>query len=640
MVKKIKKRWWWLAIIIIGIAALFFWFKSQAPVTEYTTVEVKLGTLIQTVSETGTVKPVKRLDLNFPQSGLISQILVKVGETVAKGQVLGELDQSTLNIRAQEAEASLAGALANQQKLISGATASELAVLEAQVRQARSAYEGAVSDYDKTRQSTAENVSQAQKKLSDLNDETSATPTALEQAVAIAKLNLSSGQANYLQALTNSENVFTNAAEYNLAVANTALDKIKGLLDDESLDDVFSVRNTSYRTLTQVYYNEARELREAADSALKAAKSERTEANYNNLHTRLSSYLNKIFSNLNAAYSGLENTVTSSGFPQSSLDAYKTSINAQISAINSSISSQQTAKYNLDNSFLSYKNNTASLSEALRQAEIALTEGRLAAENALSSAQLAADKQVAAAKAVMDNSKESWGVADRQLAKLKSGARSEDINLAAAQVRQAQASLDLITKQREDSQLVAPLAGQVIGINYEAGEQFSAAKPFLTMLTEDNYEIDVDISETDITKVKVGDEATISFDALGESRQFSGSVYSIEPSATVIQGVIYYKAKIVLAATEANSDSQLIKPEMTANVVIKTAAKDDVIIIPNRAVIDRNGQGKFVRILDNGLLREVPVTLGLSGDDGLVEVVDGELVPGQLAVTFVKEAGK
>lgn len=640
MVKKIKKRWWWLAIIIIGIAALFFWFKSQAPVTEYTTVEVKLGTLIQTVSETGTVKPVKRLDLNFPQSGLISQILVKVGETVAKGQVLGELDQSTLNIRAQEAEASLAGALANQQKLISGATASELAVLEAQVRQARSAYEGAVSDYDKTRQSTAENVSQAQKKLSDLNDETSATPTALEQAVAIAKLNLSSGQANYLQALTNSENVFTNAAEYNLAVANTALDKIKGLLDDESLDDVFSVRNTSYRTLTQVYYNEARELREAADSALKAAKSERTEANYNNLHTQLSSYLNKIFSNLNAAYSGLENTVTSSGFPQSSLDAYKTSINAQISAINSSISSQQTAKYNLDNSFLNYKNNTASLSEALRQAEIALTEGRLAAENALSSAQLAADKQVAAAKAVMDNSKESWGVADRQLAKLKSGARSEDINLAAAQVRQAQASLDLITKQREDSQLVAPLAGQVIGINYEAGEQFSAAKPFLTMLTEDNYEIDVDISETDITKVKVGDEATISFDALGESRQFSGSVYSIEPSATVIQGVIYYKAKIVLAATEANSDSQLIKPEMTANVVIKTAAKDDVIIIPNRAVIDRNGQGKFVRILDNGLLREVPVTLGLSGDDGLVEVVDGELVPGQLAVTFVKEVGK
>jgi len=640
MVKKIKKKWWWLVIVIISAVILFFWFKSQAPVTEYTTAEVKLGTLIQTVSETGTVKPVKQLDLNFPQNGLISQILVKVGEAVAKDQILAELDQSTLNIRAQEAEASLAGALASQQKLISGATVSEIAVLEAQVRQARSAYEGSVSDYDKTRQSTTENVSQAQKKLNDLNDESQATPTALEQAVAIAKLNLSSGQANYLQALTNSENVFTNAAEYNLAVANTALDKIKGLLDDESLDDVFSVRNTSYRTLTQVYYNEARELREAADSALTAAKIDRTEANYNNLHTNLSSYLNKIFSNLNAAYSGLENTVTSSSFSQSALDAYKTSVNAQISAINSSISSQQTAKYNLDNSFLSYKNNAASLSEALRQAEIALTEGRLAAENALSSAQLAADKQVAAAKSVMDNSKESWGVADRQLAKLKSGARSEDLNLAAAQVRQAQASLDLITKQREDSQLVAPIAGQVIGINYEAGEQFSAAKPFLSMLTEDNYEIDVDISETDITKVKVGDEATISFDALGESRQFSGSVYSIEPSATVIQGVIYYKAKIVLATAEASSDSQLIKPEMTANVVIKTAAKNDIMIIPNRAVIDRNGQGKFVRILENGILREVPVTLGLSGDDGLVEVVGGELTPGQLAVTFVKEAGK
>lgn len=639
MLKKLKKKWWLIVIIVIVAVLLFFWFNKKAPEPEYTTAAVETRTLLQTVSETGTVKPVKRLELNFPQSGRISLIPVKVGDVVIKDQVLAELDQSSLVIREQEATASLGAALANQKKLLGGATLSELEVLRAQVRQARSAYEGALSDFDKTSQSAAENISQAEKRLSDLQDKTEATPTALEQAVAIASLNLSSGQANYRQALENSENVFTNAAEYNLAVANTALDKIKGLLDDDLLDDVFSVRNTSYRALSQDYYNQAKNSRTAAESALSAAKAANTEAAYNTLNSALGTYLNHIFSNLNAVYSGLENTVTSSSFPQSSLDAYKTSMNAQISAINGSISSQQTAKYNLDNSFLSYKNNTASLSEAKRQAEIALSEGELAAKNSLASARLLADKQIAAAKSATNGAKESWGVAERQLAKLQASARSEDLSLADAQVRQAQANLDLITKQLADSRLVAPISGQVIEVNYEAGEQFSAAKPVVVLLAEGNYEIDVDISETDIAKLKIGNSATITFDALGESKEFKGTVYSIEPSATIIQGVIYYKVKVALQAEGTADISQTIKPEMTANVVIQTASRDNALVIPSRSVVD-NGQGKFVRLLENGLVREVPVTLGLSGDDGLVEVLSGDIKVGQAVVTFIKEVAK
>jgi len=643
MMKKIKKKWWWLAAIIIIVVSLTFWLRGREPQPEYTTAEVRRGQLVQTVSETGTVKPVKSLDLNFPQSGQISLIIAKVGDRVIKDQVIAELDQSSLMIREQEAQASLQSALASKAKLVSGATTAELAVLEAQVRQARSAYEGATSDYDKTRKTGAENIAQAEKRLNDLNDTTEATPTALEQAVSIAKLNQTSGVANYQQALENSKNVFLNAAEYNLAVANTALDRIRVLLDDDDIEDVYSVRNTAYKALSEQYYEEARNQRSGAESALGVAKSSGTESNYNLLHTALSNYLNKVFMDLNAVYSGLENTVTSTGFSQTDLDAYKTSMNSQITAINSGISSQQTAKNNLDNSFLNYKNNSASLAQAVRQAEINLSEGRLSAENALASARLASEKQIAAAKSAMDSAKESWGVADSQLAKLRTGARSEDLSLAEAQIRQAQANLDLLSKQREDSRLKAPIDGQVTGVNYEAGEQFSASKPVFTMLTENNFEIDVDISETDIAKVKVSDIATVTFDALGESRKFTGTVYAVEPGATVIQGVIYYKAKIALAPAEGETGqdiSSFIKPEMTANVMIRTELKEDVLIIPSRAVVDRNGQGKIVRILEGTAVREVPVTLGLSGDDGLVEVLSGDLQPGQQVVTFVKEAAK
>jgi HlyD family secretion protein len=250
---------------------------------------------------------------------------------------------------------------------------------------------------------------------------------------------------------------------------------------------------------------------------------------------------------------------------------------------------------------------------------------------------------MASAQSGILSAQESWSVAQKQLDKLKAPARQEDINLAEAQVRQAEASLQLIQQQKEETLLKAPIDGQVVALNYEVGEQFSAAKAFLKLLTENNFEIDIDISEADISKISVNNTATITFDAFSEEQKFIGKVFSIEPAATVLQGVIYYKTKIELQAPEDTEKQKLffaIKPEMTANVTINTNKKDDVLIIPSRAVIDRNGQGKFVRILNNGQIRETKVTLGLYGDEGMVEVLSGDLKEGDLVVTSVKDPSK
>lgn len=645
MTKKIhiKKRWLIIGGIIIAIILVIVWFANQEPQPTYSTVAIKQGELRQTVSETGTVKPLKELNLNFPQSGKIAKIAAKIGDKVVKDQVLAELDYSSLLIKEQEAQANLDLATANREKLLKGATGSDKAVLEAQVRQAKSAYEGAASDYDKTLKTVAEATSQAEKRVSDLADTSDATPTALEQAVAIAQLNLASGRTSYEQARDNASNNFLTGASYNITVANTALDKIAGVLDDDDLDDVLSVKNTVYKPATENSYNLAKSLRTAAETALAASKSTATEANFNILNTAAAAYLNATFQSLNSCYSALENTIVSASLTQTELDVFKTSVSAQITAVNAGISSLQAAKYSSDSAFLAYKTNISSLSEALRQAEVNLSEGKLAAANALSSAKLSGERQIAAASAAMDGAKEAWGVADRQLAKLKAPARSEDITLAEAQIRQAQASLDLIRKQSADSLLKAPIDGQIVALNYEAGEQFAGAKPVFVMLTENNYEIEVDVSETDISKIMVGNETEITFDALGESHKFSGRVFSIEPSATIIQGVIYYKLKISLTAPLAGeADAVLfaaIKPEMTANVTIDTAQREDVLIAPNRAIIDKNGSGKFIRILSGTVVREVPVAVGLVGDEGLVEVT-GDIQAGELAVTFIQTAAK
>ena len=74
---------------------------------------------------------------------------------------------------------------------------------------------------------------------------------------------------------------------------------------------------------------------------------------------------------------------------------------------------------------------------------------------------------------------------------------------------------------------------------------------------------------------------------------------------------------------------------MTANAIITTSQEENVLVIPSRAIIEKNGRGKFVRILEENKVREIPIKTGLYGDDGLVEIVSG-LEENQEIITYIK----
>jgi RND family efflux transporter MFP subunit len=211
----------------------------------------------------------------------------------------------------------------------------------------------------------------------------------------------------------------------------------------------------------------------------------------------------------------------------------------------------------------------------------------------------------------------------------------EDVALAQAQVSQAEANLNLVKKQMADNIIMAPMDGQITNINYEIGEQVNSTKAMITMLTENNFEVEADISESDIFKIKVDNSVTITFDAFGENRKFQGLVYFIEPASTVIQDVIYYKVKIKLTDDAVTLTD--IKSGMTSNVVITTDSKDGVLAVPSRAVLEKTGDGKYVRVLRSGnQVEEIPVSIGLSGNEGMVEVISDQLKEGDAVITFVK----
>ena len=112
----------------------------------YQTEIVKRQKLIQTVSETGTVKGIEEVDLGFVKGGRLKNVYVTAGDKVEKNQLLAELDCDTLATAKDQAKASLDVAQSNLNKLLAGATKEEITVAQANVEQARVAYEAAKSE--------------------------------------------------------------------------------------------------------------------------------------------------------------------------------------------------------------------------------------------------------------------------------------------------------------------------------------------------------------------------------------------------------------------------------------------------------------------------------------------------------------
>jgi len=138
-------------------------------------------------------------------------------------------------------------------------------------------------------------------------------------------------------------------------------------------------------------------------------------------------------------------------------------------------------------------------------------------------------------------------------------------------------------------------------------------------LLSPNYEIEVDIPETDVVKIKKDDIAEVTLDALGKDNKLKGRVLTIDPSSTEIQDVVYYKVKVTI-----EDGSDFIKPGMSSDVVINTETKEDVLYVPSRAIMTRADNEKYVKVLKaDGSVEERTIQTGLKADEGKTEIVSG-----------------
>jgi RND family efflux transporter MFP subunit len=185
---------------------------------------------------------------------------------------------------------------------------------------------------------------------------------------------------------------------------------------------------------------------------------------------------------------------------------------------------------------------------------------------------------------------------------------------------------------RDKAYLRAPIDGQITKIHKKPGELVSGADVVMNLLSP-HYEIQVDIAEVDVPKIKVGNKVVVTLDAFGPDTTFTGEVAVIDPASTLIQDVVYYKVRIRLDDT-----AQSVKPGMTANVSVATAQKENVLFVPARTIRTRDDGSRYVRVLVGINEEERDVKLGLRGNEGKTEILSG-VSEGEKIIVSKKEAG-
>jgi HlyD family secretion protein len=221
-----------------------------------------------------------------------------------------------------------------------------------------------------------------------------------------------------------------------------------------------------------------------------------------------------------------------------------------------------------------------------------------------------ADAKLAVATAKMEDAQKEW---DR----LKNGPDPRDIVAAEARVAATQATINL-------EFISAPFAGTITDIPVKVGDVVSAGNQAFMVDDLSRLLVDVDVSEIDINRVKLGQDVTLSFDAI-LSKEYHGKVTSVARVGTSNQGVVNFTVTVEL--TDAD---ELVLPQMTAAVNIVVVQLSDVTLIPNRAVRLVDGQ-RVIYILKNGVPTETKIDLGANSDT-TSELISGDVKVGDLIV--------
>jgi multidrug resistance efflux pump len=510
-------------------------------------------------------------------SGRVDKLFANVGDKVSAGQLIALIDDREVRAKVDQAKAAIQASQTRWQQALaaSGAQPGQSA---AAVQQAEAAVAAATARLEQTKASataqpiaTASQIEQARRalaasqvRLAQARETSAATPASNKAAIDQAEAGLQVAQASLTR-------VQRGARSEELAQAEAAVDQAQARLSEADADLKRSQELFNKGYISAQDSDHSRTARDVARGDLRTAQQRLTQLKNQTL-------------------------------PED-LDKAK----AQLAQAQAALASARSASVQVS---LRRRDVTAA------EADVHRAEAALRAAEAGRSQDVIAQREVASARADLDRARA--GLRSARLASVQDELKRRDAEAAASQVTQNQAALRAAETELSYARIVAPVDGVIASVATQEGETVSAglqAPTFVTIIDLHRLEVDAYVDETDIGKVKLGQQATFTVDAYAD-RDFSGQVTAIYPKALREQNVVEYD--VVISIKDAQG---LLKPDMTANVTILAETHSGVLSVPTKAIRREGGQ-KVVYVLDKGKPVVRPVKTGVRNTE-YTEIVSG-----------------
>ena len=235
--------------------------------------------------------------------------------------------------------------------------------------------------------------------------------------------------------------------------------------------------------------------------------------------------------------------------------------------------------------------------------------------NSLNSAQKSYDQTLNEQSSTYWNNLSSLESAQAQMKITQKNIAQAENQLALSRI-----NLELATLDINKNKLTAPYDGIVLESNFSNGV-YAGPGPAISIISS-VFEVKSDINETDISKVKVGQDVDITLDAFPE-QNFLGKVSSIAPISKNTAGIITFEVTV----TPDDNKNPSFMYGISANLEIATLKIENVLLVPADSVYEENGK-KYVDAIDisaaesSKAFKKVEVTTGAS-DYNNTEILTG-----------------
>jgi HlyD family secretion protein len=220
------------------------------------------------------------------------------------------------------------------------------------------------------------------------------------------------------------------------------------------------------------------------------------------------------------------------------------------------------------------------------------------------------------AKSKVASAHSNWEQAKSNLAKLTTPATETDLAIQQAAVTQAEQSLKQAQLNLENATLEAPFVGVVSIVSIIPGSTVNGSTIAAKLINRNPLHVNLKLSENDVVQIQLDQPVTLTIDSLKDWKA-EGKVSYIALASEISNGVVTYAVRVIF-----NDSDPRVKVGMTANLDIITAQKDNLLLVPNSALLPK-GSGHVVQVIGkDGKASEVDVQTGLT-DGTQTEIISG-----------------